>query len=225
MLTLDTLRPWNRTGSFWLALVGVAGVGLLVLLFHNHVAGNSPREQAPPSPAPEDQRSSQPSSTLFAVFIRKPSDHPTIPTGAVDDKGQPIQLGCAVCHSVKPVETSARLGTPLKLFHQGLAGKHANLSCVSCHNPADGYASLRLADGTRVPYSEVMTLCAQCHGPQYRDYQHGAHGGMTGHWDLKRGPRQRNNCIHCHDPHSPKYPVVNPAPGPNDRFQGGSAHE
>jgi formate-dependent nitrite reductase cytochrome c552 subunit len=62
-----------------------------------------------------------------------------------------------------------------------------------------------------------MQLCAQCHGPQYRDYRHGAHGGMAGHWDLAKGGRVRNNCIDCHDPHSPKYPTVRPAGGPLDR--------
>ena len=59
-----------------------------------------------------------------------------------------------------------------------------------------------------------MTLCAQCHGPQFRDYQHGAHGGMTGYWDLTKGGRMRNNCIDCHDPHAPKYPTVTPGPRP-----------
>jgi nitrate reductase cytochrome c-type subunit len=53
-------------------------------------------------------------------------------------------------------------------------------------------------------------LCAQCHGPQARDFQHGAHGGMTGYWDLSKGPRRRNSCIDCHDPHAPKYPAVMP---------------
>ena len=96
---------------------------------------------------------------------------------------------------------------------------------MSCHNAAEGYGSLRLADGKSLPYSEVMTLCAQCHGPQYRDYLHGAHGGMTGHWDLTKGGRYRNNCIDCHDSHAPKYPTVMPAAGPNDRFLKGHGHE
>jgi hypothetical protein len=84
---------------------------------------------------------------------------------------------------------------------------------------------LRLADGRSLPYSDVMSLCAQCHGPQFRDYQHGAHGGMTGYWDLSKGGRTRNSCIDCHDPHAPKYPTVTPARGPNDRFLSGDGHE
>ncbi len=159
------------------------------------------------------------------VVVRTPLGPPGVPTGTFDEKGRPVTVACATCHTTKPANADAKLGTPLIQFHQGLVGKHGILSCTSCHNPADGYASLRLADGKGVPYSQVMTLCAQCHGPQYRDYQHGAHGGMTGHWDLSQGGRSRLNCIDCHDSHTPKYPTVSPAPGPNDRFQTGGGHE
>lgn len=159
------------------------------------------------------------------VLIRTPAGAPRIPTGLSDDKGQPLSVACATCHATKPPHGDAKLGTPLVQFHQGMVGKHANLACAACHNPADGYGSLRLAEGKSVPYSGVMTLCAQCHGPQFRDYQHGAHGGMTGYWDLSKGGRIRNNCVDCHDPHAPKYPTVQPARGPHDRFPSGGGHE
>ncbi|WP_145244319.1 cytochrome c3 family protein [Urbifossiella limnaea] len=164
-------------------------------------------------------------ATRHPVVVRTPPGPPVVPTGTVDEKGRPVSIACATCHASNPANPEAKLGTPLTRFHQGLTGKHGNLTCTSCHNPADGYASLRLADGKSVPYTAVMTLCAQCHGPQFRDYQHGAHGGMTGHWDLSKGGRSRNNCVDCHDPHAPKYPTVTPAPGPNDRFQTGGGRE
>lgn len=167
----------------------------------------------------------EPAKDRFPVTIRKPSGSPAIKTGTFDEHGRPVTIACATCHTTKPVNPDAKLGEALKQFHQGLIGKHGNLSCVSCHNPAEGYGSLRLADGKSVPYPEVMSLCAQCHGPQFRDYQHGAHGGMSGHWDLTKGGRMRNNCVDCHDPHAPKYPTVTPARGPNDRFQTGDKHE
>lgn len=166
-----------------------------------------------------------PAIERFSVTIRKPDGPPTIKTDIFDEKGRPVTIACATCHTTNPANVKAQLGTSLKLFHQGLTGKHAALSCVSCHNASEGYSSLRLADGKSVPYSEVMTLCAQCHGPQFRDYLHGAHGGMAGHWDLTRGGRVRNNCINCHDPHAPKYPTVAPAAGPSDRFLKGTGHE
>ncbi len=161
----------------------------------------------------------------FPVVIRKPLEAPKILTGSVDEKGNPISIGCATCHTTNPSNPEARLGTLLTKFHQSLRGQHGHLTCISCHNPDEGYASLRLADGKRLPYSEVMQLCAQCHGPQYRDYLHGAHGGMTGYWDLSRGGRERNNCVDCHHPHAPRYPTVMPARGPNDRFQTRGSHE
>lgn len=166
------------------------------------------------------------SGTRHTVVIRTPQNPPGVPTGTFDEKGRPLIVACATCHTTKPANLDAKLGSQLTQFHQGLVGKHGTLSCASCHNPNDGYTTLRLADGKSVSHSEVMTLCAQCHGPQFRDYQHGAHGGMNGYWDLSKGGRTRNNCVDCHDSHAPKYPTVSPARGPNDRFQsGGSGHD
>ena len=154
------------------------------------------------SPLPSSGGGESPASGVrHPVVVRAPHGPSGVPTGTFDEKGRAVSVACATCHSTKPVNAEAKLGTPLVQFHQGLFGKHGTLSCTSCHNSADGYASLRLADGKKVPHAEVMTLCAQCHGPQYRDYQHGAHGGMTGFWDLKAGGRTRNNCIDCHDVH------------------------
>ena len=65
---------------------------------------------------------------------------------------------------------------------------------------------------------EAMQLCAQCHGPQTRDYRRGSHGGMQGYWDLSRGDRVRNHCVDCHDPHAPAFPRFTPLPPPRDRF-------
>lgn len=205
--------PVRRRHRSRLAAVACAGLAQVL-------AGCVPEPHTPPAPPAPPA-----ASAAGAEVVRKPAGPPSIPTGTVDEKGRPVTVACATCHATKPAVPDARVGRPLVTFHQGLGGHHANLSCVSCHNPADGYASLRLADGKAVPYTEVMTLCAQCHGPQYRDYQHGAHGGMTGHWDLSKGGRARNNCVDCHPPHAPKYPTVFPAPGPNDRFQTGGGHE
>lgn len=164
-------------------------------------------------------------ASLGQVEIRQPTDPPAIATGTVDEHGRAVLVDCGTCHMTRAANVNARIGTPLTQFHQGLRGPHGNLSCASCHHADDGYRSLRLANGSKLPYSDVMTLCAQCHGPQFRDYQHGAHGGMAGYWDLARGGRKRNNCVDCHDPHAPGYPVVQPAPGPSDRFLPRDVHE
>ena len=95
--------------------------------------------------------------------------------------------------------------------------EHGDLRCQACHAPPD-YAELHLADGRRVGRDAQIALCSQCHGTQRRDYDHGAHGGMSGYWDLEQGERTRNTCTDCHDAHAPAYRPVWPAPGPRDRF-------
>lgn len=145
------------------------------------------------------------------------------------ENGKSVELPCSVCHDSRQPNTNNRASNQLDLFHQKLTFRHGSLSCLSCHARGD-YDRLSLADGTRVRFTDVVRLCAQCHGPQYRDYSRGSHGGMTGYWDLSRGPRKRNICVDCHDPHTPAYPRVHPAPGPGDRFLGapkstGGKHE
>jgi hypothetical protein len=217
------LRRWGWVAA---AVAAAAASGAVAVELRKAV-GRSPQ---PAAVAPPDVPAGRP---LHSVEVRKPAGPPVVKTGVTDRQGNPVTIACNTCHASKPPNPDARLGKDLEFFHQGLTGHHGNLTCGSCHNPADGYASLRLADGRSVPYPEVMQLCAQCHGPQYRDYQHGAHGGMAGHWDLTTGGRTRNNCVDCHDPHAPKYPKLQPAQGPRDRgvtpnhqtTSGGHAHE
>ncbi len=158
-----------------------------------------------------------PSAKLFSTTIHQPDAPPAIDTGEVDEMGQPIFANCTTCHATKPPNPRLTDGDQLKSFHQGLTTNHGTSTCLTCHHAQD-YGQLRLADGRPLAFEQVMTLCAQCHGPQFKDYQHGAHGGMTGYWDLTRGPRQRNTCTDCHDPHAPQYPKMMPVLPPNDRF-------
>lgn len=132
-------------------------------------------------------------------------------TPLTDIHGAPIGVGCETCHAAGSAPAIATDG-PAD-FHQDLKLEHGQISCDSCHDP-DDRTRLRLADGTALEMEAAIQLCAQCHGPQWRDYQHGAHGGMTGHWDTRRGGRERNHCVDCHAPHSPKIRPVEPAPAP-----------
>lgn len=147
--------------------------------------------------------------TLHPVAIRKPDGVALVDSGKKDAKGQPVMVACATCHDTRDSNFKTNQGEALKEFHQGLQFQHGSQTCLSCHNSED-YNSLKKADGQALDFSQSMQLCSQCHGPQYRDYQNGSHGGMTGHWDLKQGPRERNTCTDCHDPHHPKYPLVMP---------------
>jgi hypothetical protein len=69
--------------------------------------------------------------------------------------------------------------------------------------------------GTPIPWDQPQLLCAKCHGPVYRDWQHGSHGRLNGYWDKTRGPQIRRRCIECHDPHTPPFTPLKPAPRPN----------
>lgn len=150
----------------------------------------------------------------YPVTILKP-DHPRVLTGKFLADGTPESVSCSTCHATKKPNVALAKSDDIKDFHLGLTYQHGGLTCLSCHNP-DNYDSLRLADGRKVEFPNVMTLCAQCHGPQHRDYQRGSHGGMNGYWDLTKGPRTRNNCTTCHDPHAPAYPKMMPVFKPLD---------
>lgn len=128
-----------------------------------------------------------------------------------------VGVRCSTCHdSMLPGPVRER-PDQLDSFHDDMSLEHGDLGCSSCH-ARDDRDKLKLADGERIRFEDTIELCGQCHGPQLRDYRHGAHGGMNGHWDLSRGPRTRNHCVSCHDPHAPAYPEVEPAPPPRDRF-------
>lgn len=166
----------------------------------------------------------QPAPVASAVrnptVINNPVKLTSIETKHTDARGNPLRVQCASCHGTRDKDTIPESTAELKDFHVGLAFDHGDgaLRCASCHvaNPK-GPPLLRLADGKTIPTTETMTLCAQCHGPQYRDYKHGSHGGMNGYWDLTKGGRNRNHCVDCHDPHVPKYQPTRPVLPPKDR--------
>lgn len=143
------------------------------------------------------------------VCIRQTRSEIRVDSGRVDENGNPVMVSCATCHDTREPVIATNDAALLDQFHRGMRYEHGQLSCLSCHH-AEDYNRLKLSDGRAIDFSSSMKLCAQCHGPQYRDYQNGSHGGMTGYWDLTRGPRQRNSCIDCHDPHHPAYPKVLP---------------
>ncbi|MCA9148530.1 MAG: hypothetical protein KDA92_04505 [Planctomycetales bacterium] len=156
-------------------------------------------------------------ATVYPVVIRRPEGPPIIELEQPDPLGRVGKLTCSTCHSVRPPNRERRRAEDLKEFHRDMTFAHGELACYACHNPNDS-DSLRLADGQRIAYPDVMDLCAQCHGAQAKDYARGLHGGMIGYWDLSRGERVRNNCVDCHDPHAPAFPHMIPTFKPRDRF-------
>lgn len=85
-----------------------------------------------------------------------------------------------------------------------------NRWCLDCHDLI--YRdSLKLASGKRLDFKESFKLCGQCHGEKLRDWKVGVHGKRTGNWN---GKKEYLLCVHCHNPHSPKFKELSPEPPP-----------
>ncbi|MCO5167414.1 MAG: hypothetical protein M9894_13790 [Planctomycetes bacterium] len=166
-----------------------------------------------------------PTTPRGRVVLKGPEGPPRVDTGRGDAHGRPVRVDCGSCHATRPPDVTRREAADAAGFHHGLTYAHGGQSCLSCHD-ASNYDRLRLADGTPLPFTGVIQLCSQCHGTQRRDFEHGAHGGMRGHWDLAVGDRERQGCTSCHDPHAPAYPTVTPVFPPKDAYRvRGRAHD
>lgn len=191
-----------------------------VLLAALAACGTSSRSDAPPAWTP-----AQPDDELHPVAIARPVGAGKLPTALVEISGAPARIGCPTCHAAgtEPAFAPDQPDSANRQVHAAIVVRHADLKCTSCHVAGEPNL-LRSVDFERFAIEDSMRLCSQCHGPVRRAYDNGAHGGMRGYWDLQRGPRTRNDCITCHDPHAPAYPQVSPAPGPVDRFPPASDH-
>lgn len=116
---------------------------------------------------------------------------------------------CMECHATFPPDRERR---PLEAMHTDIVLHHdeEHRWCLDCHD-ADDRNQLRLASGVLVPFTESYRLCGQCHGTQYRDWRSGIHGKRTGYWN---GAKRYMLCVHCHNPHSPRFASLQPLPPP-----------
>ncbi len=128
---------------------------------------------------------------------------------------------CYICHeedkkSVLKFDANHRVIIPEE--HEDIVMGHGthgrNNDCFNCHNDknllllqARGIESLKMENST--------PLCGSCHGPTLRDWEAGSHGRTSGYWDRSKGPYKKQDCVNCHDPHSPGFPGRRPAPAPN----------
>jgi hypothetical protein len=123
---------------------------------------------------------------------------------------------CTTCHSVLKDNFMRR---ELTKEHTDIKLEHGPPErwCFDCHIQ-NNLGKLRLVNGTTVRYTESYRLCGQCHGPKLRDWRAGVHGRRTGYWD---GTKQYLLCVHCHNPHSPRFKPLAPEPPPEPpaRFQ------
>jgi len=115
---------------------------------------------------------------------------------------------CSECHADLEVNEEHRELD----FHEDIKLKHAEEQrwCLDCHNPADR-DKLRLANGQTISFETSYNLCGQCHGTIFRDWKAGVHGTRTGFWN---GKKQYRLCVHCHNPHNPRFKPIEPLPPP-----------
>ena len=178
-----------------------------------------------PPPATGDVASAAPAS-LHPVEVHRPYATLGMNTGRTDVLGRPERAPCGSCHHLVGPKAENEYALELREFHAGIALQHGDNTCRTCHAGPD-FERFKLATGRTVDYAGVARLCAQCHAGQWKDYQHGAHGGMSGHWDRRVGPQMRNHCLDCHNAHAPAIPRFVPAPRPRARFltAKGAGHE
>ena len=118
---------------------------------------------------------------------------------------------CNDCHSeIEPNATRRELVD----MHDDISAifdhDSENRWCLDCHdmNKRD---SLKLASGKLLDFKESYKLCGQCHGEKLRDWKVGVHGKRTGEWN---GKKEYLLCVHCHNPHAPKFKELTPEPPP-----------
>lgn len=147
-----------------------------------------------------------------------PAAPTTLPAVAGGDAMYPVPpppftpgvFPCSGCHDPNlPVNAERR---ELKKPHEDIRLQHdeEHRWCLDCHN-AENRDVLRTAGGAPIPFTESYRLCGQCHGLQFRDWKAGVHGKRTGEWN---GKREYLLCVHCHNPHSPKFKPLAPLPPP-----------
>ncbi len=119
---------------------------------------------------------------------------------------------CNDCHRI--IDAGEERGDD-KVQHLDITLNHGiNNHCYNCHDKEDR-DKLSDRNGNHISYTDVPMLCAQCHGPTYRDWERGMHGKTLGSWQTDSHDQERLSCSQCHDPHSPAFHDFQPLPGPN----------
>ena len=117
---------------------------------------------------------------------------------------------CTECHNKDlPANRQRRALTDM---HDDIVLKHdaEHRWCLDCHD-ADNRNQLHLASGEPVPFEQSYRLCGQCHGEKYRDWRADVHGRRVGEWN---GTKKYLLCVHCHNPHQPRFKAIAPKPAP-----------
>lgn len=138
----------------------------------------------------------------------------------VDAEEDVLAFDCYLCHE-EDQPPPLRFDENHKLIipeeHENIVLNHGqhdrNNNCFNCHNEQN-LLTFQTRDGRELGFADSTQLCGSCHGPTIRDWEAGAHGRTGGYWNEALGERTRQDCVSCHNPHSPAFPSRAPAPGP-----------
>lgn len=143
----------------------------------------------------------------YADLVRAKEDLSDFDCYACHEKDQPPPIQFDADHKIIiPKEHSN--------IEMGHGSHDRNNLCYNCHNEQN-LLTLQVRDGRELTFDNPAPLCGSCHGPTYRDWEAGVHGRINGFWDRAKGDFNRLLCVSCHDPHSPRIPTLEPAPGPH----------
>ncbi len=200
----NTGEPAPRTH---LVLVGIF-IGLLGLaaMFVADLWGRVPAQPVIP-PVDVKFLETTPWRQSYADMVAAKEDMSDFDCYACHEKGKP-----------PPIRYDANQKIIIPKEHANIKMGHGNHDrnnlCYNCHNEAN-LVTLQVRDGRELKFDNSPPLCGSCHGPTYFDWENGAHGRTSGYWNTKQGATKRLQCVNCHNPHAPKIPTREPAPGPH----------
>jgi len=118
---------------------------------------------------------------------------------------------CTECHNDADLPANP-MRRQLVDAHDDIVLRHDETKrwCLDCHD-AKNRDQLHLASGEPVAFERSYELCGQCHGEKYRDWRVGVHGRRIGQWN---GKKEYLLCVHCHNPHNPRFQPIEPKPAP-----------
>ena len=190
-------------------MAGVVALAAAVTLSAAVVSacGDATTANAEPGGSHALRRPSSPGSATAQAATPQAGEQVEVPPPPLSDGIFP----CSDCH-VEPNLPPNRTRRVLVDAHDDIVLRHDERQrwCLDCHDAVDR-DRLHLASGELVPFGESYRVCGQCHGEKYRDWRAGVHGRRTGEWN---GRKEYQLCVHCHDPHAPKFKPLTPEPAP-----------
>ena len=139
----------------------------------------------------------------------------------VRNKADLSDFDCYACHernTPPPLRFDDQHNLIIPKEHENIVmghGRHnRNNLCFNCHDEHN-LELFQTRDGRQLKLADSTPLCGSCHGPTYRDWEAGVHGRTSGYWQRELGSITRVDCVSCHNPHSPRFPTMHPAPGPH----------